>query len=76
MTYDPRTVIKPELDQKANASTVGGLARALDSKAANNEIEALFANLPTYETDADAGAAGLRPGQPYRTAAGQVMVKL
>jgi len=35
-----------------------------------------FANLPTYADNAAAGAGGLIQGQFYKTATGQLMVKL
>lgn len=50
MTYNPRTasesdiaVLQNALNQKANASTVGGIATALNGKAAQSDLEALAA---------------------------------
>lgn len=70
MTYDPRAVTdvsglatKTELDQKANASTVGGLATAVNSKASQSALDAAVASIPaasavTPPAVSDSGATG------------------
>lgn len=71
MTYDPSTAnidvsnlaTKAELNLKANASTVGGLTTAVNSKASQSALDAVAATVPTASSSAppsvaDTGAKG------------------
>jgi len=66
-TYDRRD------EQNFREWSRRNLAQATTMAQAFNEA---FRNLPEYADDTAAGAAGLVAGKFYRTAIGQVMVKL